>query len=239
MPEDTAQKSNSNSKAKIFNSNIFRVAFGLVLVILYTIFLSPYVENFLADGISVAARNYSSEELNRLSPIFDIHVYAGDYNLGSTFNQSSMTGRTNFLTLDPRILAMNKFLSDYQSPMANYADVFIVEADRYGLDWRLIAAISGVESAFGRLIPRGTYNGWGWRGRNRNPDGWSIFESWDEAITHITERMALGYGIDLTPYDIESTYCPPCGATGLNLWANGVVRFMNELEYYVNNLDNL
>ena len=239
MPEDTAQNSNTILKAKIFKSSIFRVSLGLMLVLLYTIFLSPHVEFFLTENISNVAKSYSNEELNRLSPIFDIHVYAGEYNLGSRLNQSTMTGRTNFLTLDPRVLAMNKFLLDYQSPMANYADVFVVEADRYGLDWRLIAAISGVESAFGRLIPRGTYNGWGWRGRNRNPAGWSIFESWDEAITHITERMALGYGIDLTPYDIESTYCPPCGATGLNLWANGVTRFMNELEYYVNNLDNL
>ena len=239
MPENTAQKSISITKAKIIDSNIFRVALGLVFLFLYTIFLSPYVETFLSENIATVARSNSRSEINRLSPIFDIHVYAGEYDLGSSLDQSSISGRTRFLTLDPRILAMNKFLSDYQSPMAQHAEVFIIEADRYGLDWRLIASISGVESAFGNLIPRGSHNGWGWRGRNRNDAGWSMFESWEEAITHITERMALGYGTDLTPYDIESTYCPPCGATGLHLWANGVTRFMNELEYYVNNLDNL
>jgi hypothetical protein len=232
MPKDTALMSNSVL-------NILKISFAFVLLILYTIFLSPHVESLLTDSISTVMQSYSDEELNKLSPIFDIHVYAGEYALGSSFNQTSMTGRTKFLTLDTRILAMNKFLSDYQSPMANYADIFIIEADRHGLDWRLIASISGVESAFGNLIPRGTHNGWGWRGRNGNADGWSIFESWEEAITHITERMALGYGTDLTPYDIESVYCPPCGETGLHLWANGVNRFMNELDYYVNNLDNL
>lgn len=32
--------------------------------------------------------------------------------------------------------------------MANSAETFVVEADKRGLDWRLLAAISGVESAF-------------------------------------------------------------------------------------------
>jgi hypothetical protein len=239
MPEKTAQKSKIISKAKFLNSNILRIFLALTLILLYTIFISPYVEDYISQNISLFAQNNSDSELNRLSPIFDIHVYAADYNLASSLSQTSSVGRTKFLTLDPRILAMNKFLTDYQSPMAKYAEIFIIEADRYGLDWRLVAAISGVESAFGNLLPRGSHNGWGWRGRNRNENGWSMFEDWEEAITHITERMALGYGTDLTPYDIESTYCPPCGATGLNLWANGVTRFMNELEYYVNNLDNL
>ncbi|MFA5633753.1 MAG: hypothetical protein WCY00_02140 [Candidatus Dojkabacteria bacterium] len=232
MPEHTAQMSN-------IISNLLKIFGGLLLILLYTIFLSPHVESLFVDSFSTVAQGYSTQELNKLSPIFDIHVYAGEYNLASSFDHSTLKGRTRFLTLDSRILAMNKFLTDYQSPMANYADVFVSEADRHGLDWRLIASISGVESAFGNLIPRGTHNGWGWRGRNRNPAGWSIFESWEEAISHITERMALGYGTDLTPYDIESTYCPPCGETGLHLWANGVTRFMNELEYYADNLDNL
>jgi hypothetical protein len=66
-----------------------------------------------------------------------------------------------------------------------------------------------------------------------------MFEDWEESITHVTERLALGYGTDLTPFDIQDTYCPPCGETGLDLWAHGVTRFMNELEYYVDNLENL
>jgi len=147
--------------------------------------------------------------------------------------------KTRYYVKDPRVLAMSNFLGDYNSPMQPYAQIFVIEADKYGLDWRLIASISGVESAFGNLIPSGSNNGWGWRGINGNANGWSMFENWEEAITYITERMAVGYGITRTPFDIESTYCPPCGANPAHLWANGVTRYMNELQYYVNNLENL
>ena len=241
MPENMPKKPTIFTRKKILNSNIIRVFFALIFIVLYTVFLSPNVEDFLTRHLASFLRGNSKVQVNSLSPAFDIHVYASEYNLtahtigGATTNIS----RTKFYTLDPRIPAMTKFLNHYHSPMAKHAELFIVEADQYGLDWRLIVAISGVESAFGNLIPRGSHNAWGWRGRNPCDRGWSQFEDWEEAIIHITERMSLGYGTDLTPFDIESTYCPPCGATGLNLWARGVTRFMNELEYYVDNLENL
>jgi hypothetical protein len=239
MPDDIVGKSNLFLRNNILNSNFPRVLTVLITLILYSFLLSPKVESFFINKIASSIRNNSLVEVNSLTPIFDIHVYAGEYNLSSSFDGGSSTSRTRFFTLDPRVLAMNKFLTDYQSPMAKYAEVFITEADKYGLDWRLIASISGVESAFGNIMPRGSHNGWGWRGINRNDAGWSIFGSWEEAISHITERMALGYGTDLTPFEIQNTYCPPCGESGLDLWAKGVTRFMNELEYYVNNLDTL
>lgn len=239
MPENMPKNSNHFVVSKIVHSKIIRVVAFLSLIILYSIFISPNVEDILSENISSFLRENSVVQVNSLSPVFDLHVYAGDYDLTAAGSAGTVSSRTRFLSSDPRILAMHKFLHDYQSPMTKHAELFIIEADRHGLDWRLIVSISGVESAFGNLIPRGSNNAWGWRGRNPDERGWSMFETWDEAIIHITERMALGYGTDLTPYDIESTYCPPCGATGLHLWANGVTRFMNELEYYVNNLENL
>jgi len=239
MPENIPEKSNLSVINRIVHSNITRVVAVLALFAVYILFLSPRVESFLTENIASNLRKNSNIRVNSLSPIFDIHVYAGEYKLSSRENATSITSRTKFFTMDPRVLAMSKFLYDYHSPMAPYAETFIIEADRHGLDWRLIASISGVESAFGNLIPKGTNNAWGWRGRDKNEDGWSVFATWEDAIVHITERMAIGYGTDLTPYDIQDVYCPPCGETGLDLWAGGVTRFMNELEYYVNNLENL
>ena len=239
MPEDIVEKSNLFLRNSISHSNILRVGATVIILIIYSVLISPFIESFFIESLASTIRNNSFVEVNSLTPIFDINVYAGEYNLSSSFGSSSMSSRTRFFTLDQRVLAMNKFLVDYQSPMAKYADIFIQEADRHGLDWRLIASISGVESAFGNLIPRGSHNGWGWRGINRNEAGWSMFESWEDAISHITERMALGYGTNLTPFEIQNTYCPPCGESGQDLWAKGVTRFMNELEYYVNNLDTL
>jgi len=212
---------------------------GILVVIAYTIFLSPTIENKLTSIISENIRNNSETTINTLSPIFDIHVYAGDYNLSSQILKNSSSSATEFKTIDPRILAMNKFLTDYHSPLAPYATDLISSADKYGLDWRLVASISGVESAFGNIIPTDSHNAWGWRGINKNSAGWSIFVSWTDGIEEVSKGLANGYGTNLTPSEIEPSYCPPCASNGQHLWANGVKQYMDELDYYTENLDNL
>lgn len=158
-------------------------------------------------------------------------------NLIAGSNIKQLDGGTGLQTSNPKILAMRKFLLDYDSPMYGSAETFVKEAEKYGLDWRLVASISGVESAFGNLIPSNTNNGWGWRG---GPAGaYSIFSNWNEGIKTVTRGLALGYGITLTPFDIEQAYCPPCYANPSHAWANGVTRFMSELKYYLDNLEKI
>lgn len=213
-----------------------------VFLLLYMFLLSPILEPGIKDLLFSVIRNSKSERFNFLTPVYATSDLSSTYSLSFIGKENPLDmidSKTRYYVKDPRVLAMSNFLGDYNSPMQPYAQTFVVEADKYGLDWRLIASISGVESAFGNLIPSGSNNGWGWRGINGNANGWSMFETWGDAITHITERMAIGYGITLTPFDIESTYCPPCGANPAHLWANGVTRYMNELQYYVNNLENL
>lgn len=238
MTKQTSQKLNSFTKQNFFNSNIFRIIGFVLILIIYYLSLSPFVESKLTNSLSNWLKSDSHIEINSLTPVFDIHVYAGEYDLKTQLTGSSLQGSTKIFTIDPRILALNKFLLDYHSPMAPYAEIFITQADKYGLDWRLVVSISGVESAFGNIIPRNSNNAWGWRGINRNDAGWSMFASWPDAISHITQRIALGYGTTITPLQMESTYCPPCGQNPQHLWAGGVTRFMNQLNYYVNNLDN-
>lgn len=140
----------------------------------------------------------------------------------------------NLVTSDTRVIAMNRFLVDYGSPMAPYAETFVDSADEAGLDWRLVASISGVESAFGRIIPYNSYNAWGWRG---GPGGaFSDFGSWENGISHVTSRIAIGYGTESNPFDMEAIYCPPCGENPAHAWANGVARYMNQLSEYRKNL---
>ena len=211
----------------------------LILLIFYTIFISPIIEPVIQESFFSVVRAVKTERFNYLTPVYATSEINGKSSL-SVINSGTpldkIQSRTKYYVEDPRVLAMSEFLSDYNSPMEPYAQTFIDEADRHGLDWRLLVSISGVESAFGNILPKGSHNAWGWRGINDNDDGWSMFETWDNAIIHITERMALGYGTDLTPFDIEATYCPPCGRNPAHVWANGVSRFMNELEYYLNNL---
>ena len=59
---------------------------------------------------------------------------------------------------DYRDYTLRKFLEKNSSPLTPYSPDFIKLADYYGLDWRLVPAISGVESTFGKHIPGNSYN---------------------------------------------------------------------------------
>lgn len=221
-------------------SNLIRVPLLVVFFLFYIFILSPHIESVFKGWLLESVRNNKNVTLNYLSPLYTQEIYRSTYDINTVINADilkEVDSKTRIQTEDTRTIAMQKFLFNYNSPMYPSAKTFITEADRYGLDWRLVASISGVESAFGNLIPRGTNNAWGWRGVNRNPEGWSQFESWDAGIAVVTERLALGYGIHLTPFQIESTYCPPCGLNPAHAWANGVSRYMRELKYYNDNLN--
>lgn len=227
-------------KALLKGRNLFFLLFTFTLFILYMIFLSTKVEAFF-ENIALGRVRASREiTLNYLTPLNNSEIYTQEYNintLATTDLLKNVRSKTEIRTEDPRVIAMQKFLLAYNSPMYPYAKTFIEEADKYGLDWRLVVSVSGVESAFGNLIPKETNNGWGWRGANATEQGWSRFESWGEAISVVTRGLALGYGVHLTPFQIESSYCPPCGENPAHVWANGVSRYMRELNYYVDNLD--
>ena len=63
--------------------------------------------------------------------------------------------------IDYRVVSLKRFFEKYDSPLADYAEKFVKEADKYNLDWRLVPAISGVESTFGKRIPYGSFNAYG------------------------------------------------------------------------------
>ena len=46
---------------------------------------------------------------------------------------------------DYRADILEEYLTKYNSPFADQAEVFVREADKYGLDWKFVAAISGIE----------------------------------------------------------------------------------------------
>lgn len=221
---------------EFFNKPITRIGvvsfLFLVTTLLFGNSLEKSIENILLSRVQV----HSQSQSFALSPMlrqkhmdnFDRYslVEASiDEKEGSVL---SATGR--IVTSDARQTALRQFLLDYNSPMYPYAHVFVEEADKYGLDWRLAAAISGVESAFG-TIPVRANNAWGWKG---GADGdFNPFDTWEDGIETVTRRLALGYGVDMDPFDIEPIYCPPCGENPASLWANGVVKFMNEIDMYL------
>ena len=124
---------------------------------------------------------------------------------------------------DKRLTKLEKFLESYGSPLAEYAEVFIETADKYGLDWKLVPAITGVESTFGKQIPANSYNAYGWA------NGAFYFESWEQSIDIVSKALKEKYvdrGLD-TPYKMGPVYAPPS-----KTWAYKVIYFMNKLDCF-------
>lgn len=120
-----------------------------------------------------------------------------------------------------KIKALEDFLKQYNSPLASYASIFVDEAYKNDLDWRLVAAISGVESTFGKAVPANSYNGWGWNNGNYT------FTSWEEAITVISEALNTKYAQKWgakTPQQIGRYYAAS------PTWAVRVENFMEKIE---------
>ncbi|OGH47155.1 MAG: hypothetical protein A3A51_02030 [Candidatus Levybacteria bacterium RIFCSPLOWO2_01_FULL_39_10] len=132
--------------------------------------------------------------------------------------------------VDNRAEVLRDFLALYNSPLAPYAEDFVDSADRYNLDWRLVASIAGLESGFGKNIPTDSYNGWGW---GIYGDNVKRFNSWEEGIETISKGLRenyLGENPESNPYLIGPKYAAS------PTWAQRVAFFMNKIEQYrVNN----
>ena len=117
--------------------------------------------------------------------------------------------------------ALNKLFKQYRSPLLVNVDTFIGVANKYNLDWRLLPAISIIESGGGKHLFR-RYNPFGW--------GKSNFSSFNEAIGTVGRGLKVGYynkGCK-TVSCISRLYCPP----NSKKWANDVRYIMNLLSYY-------
>jgi len=89
--------------------------------------------------------------------------------------------------LDTRTKAVRNIFKKYNSHLSDQAAIFVKYADEFGVDWRLLPAISGLESTFGKFLMPGSYNAYGWGG------GRIYFESWEEGIKTINKALREKY----------------------------------------------
>ena len=130
------------------------------------------------------------------------------------------------IVLDNRSEILRNFLIQYDSPLSGEAESFIKNADKYNLDWRLVASIAGLESTFGKHIPYNSYNGWGW---GVYGDNVIRFNSWSEGIETISQGLRERYlkdKLESDPYFIGPTYAAS------PTWAQRVSYFMEKMEEY-------
>ncbi len=122
---------------------------------------------------------------------------------------------------DLRARHIRNFLVKYNSPLIPYSKYIIDLADKYEIDWKLVVAISGVESTFCKAIPYNSYNCWGWK------NGKHSFASYQDALEKVTSTLGNNYYRNRlnTPETIAPVYAPPSST-----WAGNVRFFMNLLE---------
>jgi hypothetical protein len=130
----------------------------------------------------------------------------------------------------PSVEALDAFLAAHGSPMAGEGAAFVASGAAWGVDPRLLVAISGAESSFGQ-ITCSDHNAWGW-GCPNNPYG---FASWAEGIDAVAKGLRTNYLADgLTSVAAIQTRYAPSGAandpTGLNNhWVVNVSGFLTAL----------
>ena len=112
---------------------------------------------------------------------------------------------------------VRRYLAGRNAPLADYAEEFVKAADHYNIDYRIIAAISVIESGGGKHNFR-PYNAWGW--------GKMTFSSWEEGIWTVSKGIGGYYSRGLTtPKLISTYYCPPNAVK----WASNVQLVMNQI----------
>lgn len=118
---------------------------------------------------------------------------------------------------------IDEFLRKKGSPMAGLGGAFVGAGKKYGVDPRLVVAISGIESSFGKHL-YGAHNAWGW-----GPG--KPFSSWEHGISEVTRGLRQGYlnrGLK-TPAQIVNRYAPASDGNDTGRWVNTVNQFMGEM----------
>lgn len=149
------------------------------------------------------------------------------------FAQESEAGEAAKLSFgqmlrDERVDKLRSYLTSHNSPLTDEAPHFVAEADRLDLDWKLVAAISGVESTFGKHTPPGSYNGWGW-GIPTGAQSGIAFESWKHGITSVSEGLKYRY-IDRGATSIEQIGRIYAASPR---WSGNVRFFLNQIEAFI------
>lgn len=86
------------------------------------------------------------------------------------------------VSTDPRLIRIRQYFIERDCPAHQYAEDFLLAADRHNLDWRLLPSLSMIESTGGK------------EARNNNMFGWDNcdvrFNTHQEGIYKVASRLA-------------------------------------------------
>jgi hypothetical protein len=124
----------------------------------------------------------------------------------------------------PSTDTLRHYLSGKGSAIAASADTLFKEGQTWDIDPRLIVAIAGAESSFGRRVCA-AHNAWNWFYKRTCPP--STFDSYDEGIRTVTKFMQRSYlrkGYDSVA-KIQVKYC----SERCDNWTRLVETFLAEI----------
>jgi len=131
----------------------------------------------------------------------------------------------SIVSKDVRIEVVRQFFAKYKSVLEPFASNVVLNADKYGIDYRLLPAIAMQESNLCQKIIANSYNCWGFGIYGKQV---TRFESYPEAIDTITKTLASNYvagGLN-SAEEIMKKYTP----SNNGAWARSVNYFMDYLQ---------
>lgn len=125
----------------------------------------------------------------------------------------------NTKSSDLRVVALENIFAKYNSPLQGQAEHYVHYADKYDIDWKLLPAISGLESTFAQFMIPNSHNAYGWGG------GYIDFNSWEHGIDVISKSLKTNY------YDRGADTIPKIGPIYAEAthWSATVTRFSDEI----------
>jgi hypothetical protein len=95
------------------------------------------------------------------------------------------------LTVAERAAKIDAYFGQYNLPAAGYGKVFVMAADREGIDWKFVAAKAMIESTGGKFVPKkDPDNMFGWGCSDSAGLKCKDFASKEEAINEVTAHLA-------------------------------------------------
>ena len=121
---------------------------------------------------------------------------------------------------DQKVKNIENYMGRRNAPLKDEANYIVMIANKYEIDYRLVPAISIIESSGGLKLYR-QYNAWGWGGANG-----LTFENWEHSIYVVSRGLGGYYSMGLnTPQKMAPRYNPHTP----NEWGAKVEMVMNQI----------
>ena len=144
-------------------------------IVLYALYLTFSSHVFALQAEAPERMEVQGEELGAL--------VAPDFSLRELEEREALEQERR--EREEKVLKIKKYFNRYHLPLAQQASIFVEKAEKYGIDWRLVAAIGFIESTGGKFsCGEGTYNAFGWASCKQT------FSSYEESIDYISKNLA-------------------------------------------------